>query len=100
LPLSILAVWLNVAAFPFCFVTFLVDGLDFAAVIDRMRAALWGVYIGDALAMPTHWYYDQGRIREAVGEIATFCFCDQMLLHCACVLSYHLLTTTWGSMEP
>jgi hypothetical protein len=39
----------------------------FAAVIDRMRAALWGVHIGDALAMPTHWYYDQGRIREAVG---------------------------------
>lgn len=24
---------------------------------DRMRGALWGAFIGDALAMPTHWYY-------------------------------------------
>ena len=24
-------------------------------VMDRMRASLWGLYIGDALAMPTHW---------------------------------------------
>jgi hypothetical protein len=26
-----------------------------AGVIDRMRGALWGVYIADALSMPVHW---------------------------------------------
>lgn len=25
------------------------------AVIDRVRGALWGVYIADALSMPVHW---------------------------------------------
>lgn len=25
---------------------------------DRMRGALWGMFIGDALAMPVHWYYN------------------------------------------
>ena len=24
---------------------------------DRLRGALWGALIGDALASPTHWYY-------------------------------------------
>ena len=24
--------------------------------VDRMRGALWGMFVGDALAMPVHWY--------------------------------------------
>ena len=24
---------------------------------DRLRGALWGLFAGDALAAPTHWYY-------------------------------------------
>ncbi|KAK3254376.1 hypothetical protein CYMTET_36408 [Cymbomonas tetramitiformis] len=24
---------------------------------DRIRGALWGAFMGDALAMPSHWYY-------------------------------------------
>ncbi len=24
----------------------------------RLQNALWGLFIGDALAMPAHWYYD------------------------------------------
>ena len=24
---------------------------------DRLRGALWGLFAGDALASPTHWYY-------------------------------------------
>lgn len=24
---------------------------------DRLKGALWGLFIGDALAMPVHWYY-------------------------------------------
>jgi len=25
----------------------------------RARGAIYGLYIGDALAMPVHWYYDR-----------------------------------------
>lgn len=39
------------------------------AMVDRIRASLWGVYIGDGLAMPTHWYYDQRHLRSTFGEI-------------------------------
>ncbi|CAK0909146.1 unnamed protein product [Prorocentrum cordatum] len=28
-----------------------------ATALDRIRGALWGLYIGDAMAMPSHWYY-------------------------------------------
>eukprot|EP00746_Dinoflagellata_sp_MGD_P058542 gnl/MRDRNA2_/MRDRNA2_250521_c0_seq1.p1 gnl/MRDRNA2_/MRDRNA2_250521_c0~~gnl/MRDRNA2_/MRDRNA2_250521_c0_seq1.p1 ORF type:complete len:297 (-),score=32.33 gnl/MRDRNA2_/MRDRNA2_250521_c0_seq1:34-855(-) len=28
-----------------------------SAVLNRVGGALWGLYIGDALAAPTHWYY-------------------------------------------
>eukprot|EP00546_Thalassionema_frauenfeldii_P009559 CAMPEP_0178908454 /NCGR_PEP_ID=MMETSP0786-20121207/7933_1 /TAXON_ID=186022 /ORGANISM="Thalassionema frauenfeldii, Strain CCMP 1798" /LENGTH=371 /DNA_ID=CAMNT_0020580361 /DNA_START=212 /DNA_END=1327 /DNA_ORIENTATION=+ len=28
-----------------------------ASVESRLRGALWGFFAGDALAMPTHWYY-------------------------------------------
>jgi len=30
----------------------------------RIRNALWGLFIGDALAMPAHWYYKQENIRR------------------------------------
>jgi len=26
-----------------------------AGAVDRMRGALWGTYIADALSMPVHW---------------------------------------------
>lgn len=25
---------------------------------ERLQGAMWGIFIGDALAMPVHWYYD------------------------------------------
>jgi hypothetical protein len=28
----------------------------------RLQNALWGLFIGDALAMPAHWYYNTGNI--------------------------------------
>ena len=37
--------------------------------LDRARAALWGMHIGDALAMPVHWYYDLGQLRRDHGSI-------------------------------
>ncbi|CAB5134196.1 hypothetical protein D3OALGA1CA_3474 [Olavius algarvensis associated proteobacterium Delta 3] len=30
----------------------------------RLRNALWGLFIGDALAMPAHWYYNTGNISK------------------------------------
>ena len=33
---------------------------------DRIRGALWGAFIGDALAAPTHWFY--GGFRQVAAE--------------------------------
>jgi ADP-ribosylglycohydrolase len=40
-------------------------------MIDRSRfaAAWWGSFIGDALAMPAHWYYTRERIPVDYGEL-------------------------------
>lgn len=35
---------------------------------QRIRNALWGAFIGDALAMPVHWFYSPQRIREQFPE--------------------------------
>jgi len=38
------------------------------AALDRVGGALWGLYIGDALAAPTHWYYGgQGQVMRDYG---------------------------------
>jgi len=31
---------------------------------QRLRNALWGLFIGDALAMPAHWFYNIGNISD------------------------------------
>ena len=31
---------------------------------QRLQNALWGLFIGDALAMPAHWYYSVDNIRK------------------------------------
>ena len=39
---------------------------------DRLRASLWGMHIGDALAMPAHWYYGGAhQIRRDYGSEIT-----------------------------
>ena len=38
-------------------------------VADRIAGALWGIFIGDALAMPAHWYYDVELLKEDYGTI-------------------------------
>lgn len=30
---------------------------------ERLRGALWALFIGDALAMPAHWYYNRSQVR-------------------------------------
>lgn len=36
---------------------------------SRFTAALWGAWIGDALAMPVHWYYKRDLIQRDYGSI-------------------------------
>lgn len=39
---------------------------------DRARGALWGQFVGDALAMPVHWYYDTAALRRDYGEVTGY----------------------------
>jgi ADP-ribosyl-[dinitrogen reductase] hydrolase len=32
---------------------------------ERIRQALWGLFIGDALSMPAHWFYSLNNIKKA-----------------------------------
>jgi ADP-ribosyl-[dinitrogen reductase] hydrolase len=36
---------------------------------DRIKGALYGIFIADALAMPVHWYYDTQALRRDYGEV-------------------------------
>ncbi len=36
---------------------------------ERAEGALWGLLLGDALAMPAHWYYDRVELRRVYGEL-------------------------------
>lgn len=39
---------------------------------SRMQAARLGALIGDALAMPVHWYYDRAALRRDYGRVRDF----------------------------
>lgn len=39
---------------------------------DRVRGALWGMFVGDALAMPVHWYYDVAVLHRDFGTIRDY----------------------------
>ncbi len=39
---------------------------------ERAEGALWGLFLGDALAMPVHWYYDRAALRRDYGEVRDF----------------------------
>ena len=39
---------------------------------DRVRGALWGMMIGDALAMPVHWYYRLSELQRDYGVIRDY----------------------------
>jgi len=41
-------------------------------VSARASAALWGLFAGDALAMPVHWYYDLAQLRADFGVLTTY----------------------------
>ncbi len=39
---------------------------------DRRAGLAWGSFIGDALAMPTHWYYDRAAMQRDYGEVRDY----------------------------
>lgn len=39
---------------------------------SRCRAALYGLFIGDALAMPVHWYYDRSALVRDYGLVTDY----------------------------
>lgn len=39
---------------------------------DRLRGMLWGMFVGDALAMPAHWYYDVTALRRDFGTLRDY----------------------------
>ncbi len=39
---------------------------------DRIRGALWGMFVGDALAMPVHWYYNVAALQRDFGTIRDY----------------------------
>eukprot|EP00292_Cryptomonas_paramecium_P011626 CAMPEP_0113707870 /NCGR_PEP_ID=MMETSP0038_2-20120614/28649_1 /TAXON_ID=2898 /ORGANISM="Cryptomonas paramecium" /LENGTH=320 /DNA_ID=CAMNT_0000633479 /DNA_START=90 /DNA_END=1048 /DNA_ORIENTATION=- /assembly_acc=CAM_ASM_000170 len=43
-----------------------------AELVDKAKGSMWGLLIGDALAMPTHWYYDQGHLRRTYEKITGY----------------------------
>jgi len=39
---------------------------------ERLRGALWGMSVGDALAIPVHWYYDVLAIQRDFGTLRDY----------------------------
>ncbi len=39
---------------------------------ERQQGTLYGLMIGDALAMPVHWYYDTAALRRDYAEVSDF----------------------------
>lgn len=41
-------------------------------MIDHFRSLTWGSFIGDALAMPVHWYYDRAALHRDYGVVRDY----------------------------
>ena len=39
---------------------------------DKRAGVLWGSFIGDALAMPVHWYYDRAALHRDYGVVRDY----------------------------
>jgi ADP-ribosyl-[dinitrogen reductase] hydrolase len=40
--------------------------------IDRVSGAIFGMFIGDALAMPVHWYYNTQALQRDYGKVSDY----------------------------
>ncbi len=43
-----------------------------ASIHDKLQGLAWGPFIGDALAMPVHWYYDRAALRRDYGLVRDY----------------------------
>ena len=48
------------------------DHSGHASSPSRCRAAIYGLFIGDALAMPVHWYYDRSALLRDYGLVTDY----------------------------
>jgi ADP-ribosylglycohydrolase len=39
---------------------------------ERLRGMLWGMFVGDALSMPVHWYYDVAALQRDFGTVRDY----------------------------
>ena len=39
---------------------------------DKLSGLVWGSFIGDALAMPVHWYYDRAALKRDYGTVRDY----------------------------
>jgi ADP-ribosyl-[dinitrogen reductase] hydrolase len=39
---------------------------------ERIKGALYGLYIGDAIAMPVHWYYNRDELKRDYGHVTDY----------------------------
>jgi ADP-ribosylglycohydrolase len=39
---------------------------------SRKKGALWGMFVGDALAMPVHWYYNRRALKADYGRVTDY----------------------------
>ena len=46
--------------------------IDFRDIDQNRKGALWGLYIGDALAMPVHWYYNRKALDDDYGWVTGY----------------------------
>lgn len=49
-----------------------INTLPDADLQDRVHGAILGLLIGDALAMPVHWYYNRAALRSDYGTVSDF----------------------------
>jgi ADP-ribosyl-[dinitrogen reductase] hydrolase len=48
------------------------DGKADILLESRKRGSLYGLFIGDALAMPVHWYYDRAALQRDYGHVKDY----------------------------
>ena len=48
------------------------DAVGESAMTNRARGSAWGSFIGDALAMPVHWYYDRAALKRDYGHVRDY----------------------------
>jgi len=46
--------------------------MDANTLEQKREGSLWGLYIGDALAMPVHWYYNRGALFDDCGWVTDY----------------------------